>query len=183
MIRCRKIPSLMLVLFGRALALASDAATSATVNTGAGRPPVAAATATYQGDVGFARTTSQTGAVNAARGVAVGVDQDGFSLSISNAVATRNGAVIGTNFNLDIERDGDVSWSRGAAVANGPLQRSVTVGGSAGSVNGRAASVATASGRSDDYGSNKVRTESHNDSRYLRPAEHAKQVVKVRRER
>ena len=160
-------------------AFASDAATSATAGNVNGQPGTAAATATYQGDRGFANTSSQSGRVDIARGVAVGIDQNGLSLSISNAIATRNGTAVATNFNLDIERDGEVSWSRGSTVANGPIERSATVSGSAG--NGSAVSMA--GGRTDDYGRVRVSTESHNRPALLPVREHAKRVIVLRRER
>lgn len=120
-------------LFLTASTFAGDAATSATAGsnprTGGG---TAAATATYDGRVGFARTDTRSGRVNTARGVAVGVDENGLSLSVSTAVAGRVGPAIATNFNLTIDRDGDVAHSTGVSVANGPGPREVTAGGSTG---------------------------------------------------
>ncbi|MFO0839923.1 MAG: hypothetical protein U1D55_15535 [Phycisphaerae bacterium] len=130
------------------VSLASDAATSATVGSGPGGG-AAGATARYEGDRGFARTDTRTGRVNEARGVAVGVDENGLSLSISNAITAPNGVALATNFNLSIDRDGDVSHSGGIALAAGPIERSASAGGSAG--NGRAA-VSQASGRTDPRG-------------------------------
>lgn len=135
-----------------AVANASDAATSATVGGFRGSTTgVAAASARYVGDIGFARTTSHSGSLNLARGVAVGFDEDGLSLSVSNAVATRHGPAIATNFNLTIGRDGDVSSSSGLAVANGPIHREASAGGSVGTGPGRAA-TSIASGKSDRFG-------------------------------
>lgn len=170
-------------LFLTSAAIASDAATSASAGNANGQPGTAVATATYEGDRGFANATSRTGAVDIARGVAVGIDQDGLSLSISNAIATRNGTAIATNFNLEIERDGDVSWSRGAAVSNGPLQRSATVSGSAGNNGGHGTAMSLASGKTDDFGRVRVATESHNRPAIQPVREHAKRVIVVRRER
>ena len=53
-------------------AMAGDARTSAEASNGLLRRGDATATAHYQGKAGFAQTASHSGAVNAARGVAVG---------------------------------------------------------------------------------------------------------------
>ncbi len=142
---------LLAVLAGlvAAPAWASDAATSATAGGNRHGDGSAAATASYEGDVGFARTDSRSGRVNIARGVAVGVDQNGLSLSVSNAIAPQFGPAIATNFNMSIDRDGDVSVSGGAAVARSPIHREVNAGGSAGT--GRPA-TATAGGETDRFG-------------------------------
>lgn len=134
---------------------ASDATTSASAGSNRYGPGTAAATASYGGDVGFARTDSRSGRVNLARGVAVGVDQNGLSLSLSNAVALQGGPAVATNLNLSIDRDGDVSVSGGHAVARGPIHQSVYAGGGAG--NGRAA-IATAGGNTDRFGRVDART-------------------------
>lgn len=110
-----------------ATGLAAETETSANASSRWGRPGDAGATARYEGDVGFARTEARSGRVSTARGVAVGADEHGVSLSISNAVATPLGAV-GTTFNLSIGPDG-VSASRGAAVSVGGRERGVAVGG------------------------------------------------------
>lgn len=152
------------LLVGAGIALASDAATSATVSGGLGGPGTAAATARYTGDAGFARTDTRSGNISTARGVAVGVDRDGLALSVSHAVTLPNGQAIGTNFNLSLDRDGDVSHSTGVALARGPIERSVTVGGSAGTSGAPARSVATA--RSDRFGEARVQT--HAEQRRVR---------------
>ena len=133
---------------------AGEAGTSATAGydrrTAGG---VAEATANYDGRVGWARTDSEVGRRGSqAQGVAVGVDEDGLSLSVSNAVAPRNGPALATNFNLSIGRDGEVASSFGATIASGPIQREASVGGAAGS--GWNGSVATseAAGRTDRFG-------------------------------
>ena len=113
-------------------ALASEADTSAGVSKG---PLVggnaANASAHYEGNIGFARMATNTGRVNTARGVAVGVDNEGLTLSISTALATRLGPALAANFNISIERDGDVSTSRALTVAEGPLGKEASAGGSA----------------------------------------------------
>lgn len=130
------------LLLAPKLVLAADAETDASANARPGGGS-AAATARYDGDHGFARTDTRTGQVNVARGVAVGVDEHGLALSVSNAVAPRHGPAIGTTFNLNIGRDGDVSGSTGVSIAGGGLERGVTVGGNAGD---RRPAVALASG-------------------------------------
>lgn len=140
---------------------ASDAQTSASAGAGLGRD-VAAATARYEGDVGFARTDSRSGRVSSARGVAVGLDEDGLSLSVSQAVAPRFGPALATSLNFGIERDGDVSASLGVARADGPIYRQATAGGGAGS--GRPA-MATASADSDRFGSAEARTWAESSAR------------------
>ncbi|MGE0481743.1 MAG: hypothetical protein AB7Q17_14855 [Phycisphaerae bacterium] len=146
------------------VAFASDASSSATVSGGFGRPGSAGATASYNGDAGFARTDTRSGNISTARGVAVGVDRDGLALSVSHAVTLPNGQAIGTNFNLSLDRDGDVSHSTGVALARGPIERSVTVGGSAGTNGAPARSIATA--RSDRFGETRVQT--HAEQRRIR---------------
>jgi len=148
-------------------AFASDARTSATAgsnsNTGSGG---AGATAAYNGDVGFARTDTQSGNVNFARGVAVGVDKDGITLSVSNALATRNGNAVAANFNMAINREGEVSHSGALTVARGPIEREATAGGSAASGGRFSAPVttATATGRTDPFGTVTAQTHSKTDT-------------------
>ena len=105
--------------------------TSAKGGRTGGRNGTAAATARYSGDIGFARTDSRSGVLNLARGVAVGVDEHGLSLSVSNALAPRRGPAIATNFNVSIGTNGDVSHSAGVAIASGSRHRSVAAGGTA----------------------------------------------------
>jgi hypothetical protein len=140
---------------------ASDAETSATA--GGSRYQhngTAQATASYEGDVGFARTNTQSGSVNLARGIAVGVDQSGLSISVSQAVAPRGGSAVAATFNLSIDRDGQVSRSRGVTVADGPIQRSATAGGRVGTDRYGSTATAFASGRTDRFGRVQVNTDS-----------------------
>jgi hypothetical protein len=107
-------------------------ASSAATNASAGRDILgrgnAQAYATYEGDAGFARTNTRTGSVNIARGVAVGVDEDGLSLSVSTAFDPKHGPAIASNFNLSIGRDGSSS-SHGLAIANDRNERQASAGG------------------------------------------------------
>ncbi|TWT40576.1 hypothetical protein RAS1_42890 [Phycisphaerae bacterium RAS1] len=143
-------------------AIASEAETSASAFGRRFGPGSSAATARYEGDVGFARTETRSGDINLARGVAVGVDEDGLSLSLSNAVAPRGGPALATNFNMSIDRDGQVSTSTGMAVADGRFENEVNAGGAAGSGRGSRAAISQAGGRSDPTGT--VRAETHADS-------------------
>ncbi len=136
-------------------ALAADAETTASAGSGRGRDGTASATARYEGDVGFARTDSRSGRVSTARGVAVGVDEDGLALSVSGAVAGPGGRAIATNLSIEIERDGDVSISSGRADSRGRLFREASAGG----VAGRGSATSVASGRSDRYGTVRVKTD------------------------
>lgn len=133
-----------------ASAFAADAATSATAGSGR-HGGNAAATASYNGDVGFARTDTRSGSVNLARGVAVGFDENGLALSVSNAIAPKHGPAVATNFNLSLGRDG-VAHSTGVSVANGPLHREATAGGSTSSGPLRPTATSIASGQTDRYG-------------------------------
>lgn len=133
-------------------AFASDAATSAAVGGGFGRPGAATATARYEGDVGLARTDTQTGRVNIARGLAVGVDEDGLALSLSNAVMTPGGVAVATNLNIGIDRDGDVSTSTGLTVAAGLREREASAGGQVSTRLGGGTATSIAQGRTDRHG-------------------------------
>ncbi len=138
-----------------AAALASEADTSAWAGAGRGRTGSAGATAHYEGDAGFARTDSRSGATSLARGVAIGVDEDGLSLSISHAIAPRSGPALATTFNMSIGEDGRVSTSGGLSVAESPLQRSVRAGGSAATYG---PALASAGGSTDRFGTVHART-------------------------
>ena len=151
--KARMTLNLVVTLGLTAAALASEAETSATAGSNRFfRNGDASATARYEGTRGFAHTDSQSGAVNTARGVAVGVDRDGISLSVSNAVAPRFGPAVATNFNLSIDRDGGVSHSTGVSVANSPISRSVTAGGNTSAGYGAPTATSIASGRTDRFG-------------------------------
>jgi hypothetical protein len=151
--RFATITASFLTLILTVQAIASDAETSATAGSSRGQANgTAAATARYQGDQGFARTDTRSGAVNIARGVAVGVDRSGLSLSVSNAFASKYGPAVATNFNLSIGLDGRVSSSTGVAVSNGPLSRSASAGGQTATGGRGAGAISQASGHSDPLG-------------------------------
>lgn len=161
------------------MALASEAETSARAGNDRRGNGTASATARYEGDRGFARTRTQSGDVTLARGVAVGVDRDGISLSVSNAVASKRGPAIATNLNISIGRDGQRSVSLGAAVAQGGDRRVASAGGSAVVRRGISPAVASASGETDRRGKVIVRTyaKDHKPERKSRP----RRVIIVRR--
>lgn len=145
-------------------ARASDAETSATAGSSRfDRNGTAAATARYDGRVGFARTDASSGRLSRARGVAVGVDEEGLSLSVSHAIAPPHGPAVATNFSVTIDRDGDVARNASLAIAGGPIERSVSAGGQTGT--GRFVPHASgfATGRTDPFG--RVQASSHSDVR------------------
>jgi hypothetical protein len=147
--------------------LASDAETSASASSNRfKRNGTATATAHYDGKVGFARTNTQSGQVNLARGVAVGIDKSGVSLSVSNAVAPGRGPAVATTFNLSIDRNGQISKSRGTSVSEGPIHRSATAGGSVSTGRHGGAATAFAAGKTDRFG----RVQATSSSQTVRPA-------------
>jgi hypothetical protein len=164
--------------------LASDAETSATAGSNRyHRNGTAQATARYEGDIGFARTNTQSGSVNLARGVAVGLDESGLSLSISQAVAPRGGQAIAATFNLSIDRNGQVSRSRGVSVADGPIRNSATAGGRVNTGRHGNAATAIASGKTDRFGRVQARTESkqYRPQRVLVRRSAPREMVRYRR--
>jgi hypothetical protein len=135
-----------------AAVLGSDAQTSASAGAGRfGRPGSATATANYEGDAGFARTDTRSGTVNIARGIAVGVDENGIALSISTAIAPRRGPAVATNFSIAIGNDGTAT-SDGLAVSVGPAHRSVAAAGGVGAEPFGSQAISTASASSDRLG-------------------------------
>ncbi|MGD8454566.1 MAG: hypothetical protein PVJ57_22355 [Phycisphaerae bacterium] len=146
-----------------ATSFASDADTSASAtNARRGSAGTATATAHYTGTVGFARTDTRSGSTNLARGVAVGFDRDGLSLSVSEAIAPRLGPAVATNFNLSIGRNGEVSGSMGRVVATGSGERSVTAGGGSGAGRLATPSVSYATGRTGATGNVTATTRAYN---------------------
>jgi len=140
---------------------ASEAETSASAGSSRyQRDGTATATARYTGDVGSARTHSRSGKVNVARGVAWGLDKNGLSLSVSNAVAPKRGPAVATTFNLSIGRDGSVSHSTGLAISTGPIHRSASAGGSAATKRRAGGATAFAAGKSDRFGRVRAVTQS-----------------------
>lgn len=159
-----------LVLAGLvSVAAASDAETSAQATGGRGPSGSALATARYEGDVGFARTDTRSGRVNLARGVALGFDADGLSLSLSTALAPRSGPALATTFNISIGTNGEVAHSVGTALATGGTARTVAAGGSAATARHGGTAVAAASGRTQSGGTVRVATQSEH-VRIYRPA-------------
>ncbi|MGE3181447.1 MAG: hypothetical protein AB7N71_07450 [Phycisphaerae bacterium] len=136
------------------MALASSAGSSATAGyDNRTRGGVAEATAEYDGRIGWARTNTETNRRGSnAQGVAVGVDNDGVSLSVSNAHATNRGPALASTFNLSIGRDGDVSTSFGLTTANGPIAREASAGGETATRRSGGTAVAYADGATDRFG-------------------------------
>lgn len=137
-------------------AYASEAETSATAGSSRwNRNGTASATARYQGDLGWARTQSHSGQISHSRGVAVGVDREGLSLSVSRAVAPQGAPGVAATFNMTIGTQGQVSHSTGLSTANGPLYQEVSAGGRTGT---RGPATAFATGRTDSRGEVKAVT-------------------------
>ncbi|HEY3243968.1 MAG TPA: hypothetical protein VGM03_11525 [Phycisphaerae bacterium] len=134
-----------------AAARASDAESSVRIGSDQRGTATADAAARYDGEIGFARTQTRSGNITLARGVAVGFDQEGLSLSLSNGVATRSGLAVATNFNLSIGSDGRVSGSSGNVVSAGTAYRAAETGGST-STRRAAPAISFAAGRSDPAG-------------------------------
>ncbi len=162
----RYLGGLGMVLAMSASAMAGEAMTQASASHGY-RPGdgSAAAMANYdgRGGQGFARTRTETGDLNLARALAVGVDRDGMDVSFSHAIAGPFGilpAYAGT-FNLSIGRDGSVAGSYGGALANGGLVRSVEAGGVTRSGPHGSSAQATAGGEATPGGTVQARTDSY----------------------
>ena len=145
------------------LALAGETNSSATASSDGRRPGQAVATAEYNGNgVGFARTDTRSGNVNLARGLSVGFDQDGLSLSHSFAVAGRNGPAVGTTLNMHIGLDGRGQVSTGQVIASGDNNRSVTVAGGASRRGNSSQAYSTANGKTGRYGEVRASTQTQN---------------------
>lgn len=158
--------TVLAMMMAGGVAMASEAETSASATGRSGRAGDASGTARYKGDVGFARTDTRSGAVNASRSVAVGVDDDGLSLSLSSAVAGRRGPAIATNYNLSIGRDGRVSRSLGRSIASGGRERTAEAGGSTST---RGTSNSLAAGRTVGGGTVEATTRSDSTPRRVAP--------------
>lgn len=154
--------SMLGVLIGT-VARASEAETTATAQNNRWGNGSAAATARYEGDIGFAGTRTRSGDLSLARGVAVGFDEDGLSLSLSNALSSRLGVGIAGNFNLTLGRDGQVAVSSGTTLSVGERHQSASAGGWAGSRRQVSQAASVASGRSDDRGFVRTRTAARQD--------------------
>lgn len=163
-------------------ALASSASTDASAGRDRRGVGNAEAAASYEGDAGFARTNTRTGRVNIARGVAVGVDEDGLSLSVSQAIDPKHGPSIATNFNLSIGRDG-VSASNGISTASGSNTRQVSAGGAVSNERHTPVAISTASGTTGPRGKVAARTNSHTtrpQPRVIRTSSHQPRTIVVR---
>ncbi len=147
-------------------ALAGSANTSATAGSSGWGPGTAAATANYDGNgIGFSKTQANSGRVNFARGLSVGLDQTGLSVSHSYAVAGQRGPAVGGTLNVHVGHDG-VALSGGQSTASQGRSREVNVSGQAGS-NGRSPiATAAASGHASGRGVVNARTFSHSNERY-----------------
>jgi len=168
--RLRTLITTMALAAAPALTAASDAQTSATAGSSRyNRNGAAQASARYDGDFGFARTDTRSGSTSSARGVAVGVDESGLSLSVSNAFASRGGPAVATTYNISIGRDGRVSRSGGMSVADGPIHRSAAAGGSVGTGRHGRNATAYASGRTGRHGRVQARTDSNQGLRRVAP--------------
>jgi len=165
------ITGCMLTLCFAGVAAASEAETDAWANSDRRPTGTAGASARYEGDVGWTRTDAESGRVSLARGIAVGLDEDGLSFSASHALSARNGLAFAGNLNLSIGLDGQVSVSGGRSVAAGPVQRSAQAGGIANARRFGTTSLADVSARSDRYGRAEAQTFSRNSAprRILRP--------------
>jgi len=159
--RARHTLGILLVLSMSGIVAASEAETSARAGSRRGQSGTAEAMARYQGDIGAARTSTQSGRISLARGLAWGLDENGLSLSASHAVAGRRNAVA-RNFNLTIGTDGRVAVSGGRSVSVGSRYRSAGAGGLAGSQRGGSYAVSSAHGQSDRRGV--VRTQTYSRS-------------------
>ncbi len=169
--------SSLAILSSAVSSFGSDAQTSATAAAGRGRTGTAAATAHYEGDAGFARTDTRTGAVNIARAVAVGVDEHGLSFSLSTAIAPKNGRAIAANFNLSIDADGGSAHSVGQTVSIGGVRRSASAGGSTSTESNGSVAASRASGSTSFGGV--VRAETRSEQHRAQPVV-VRRVIRVR---
>ena len=158
--RMRLFNTAIAVLAGvAAMAQAGEATTSATAGSSGRGPGTAAATANYAGGGrGYADTHTRSGKVNLARGIAVGFDREGLSLSTSYAVAGRIGPAVAGTFNLQIGRNGSVSTGVGHTVAQGDRSRTVSASGGTGSTRRSTPAWATATGQTGPRGSVRATT-------------------------
>lgn len=150
---------------GAMSALAGEASTSASATNGWWTHGSAAATANYNGNsgLGIARTRTDNGdAVNIARGLAVGFDEDGLDVSFSHALAPKSGPAYAGTFNMSIGLDGQVSGSYGGSIAQGGMARTAEAGGMTRSNRFGGTSVAHAGGNTAGGGKVDARTQSYN---------------------
>jgi len=150
----RRIGFFAVAFLGMPLAVfAGVAETSAGASSNGRGPGTATASAAYNGDgIGAARTSTHSGKLNIARGLAVGLDEDGLSITHSYALAGKRGKAVGGTLNLHVGRDGETSLSTGSVTASGDRNRAVNVGGAAGSAYRRPIATAQASGSTGSRG-------------------------------
>lgn len=135
------------------LAWAGEASTSATAASNGRRTGTAAATADYDGNgVGFTNTKADSGRLNFARGISLGFDEDGLSLSTSYAVAPQFGPAAAGTFNMNLGLDGSVSGSTGRTIAEGSRTREVSAGGWTGNNRFNSSAGATVAGNTGPRG-------------------------------
>jgi len=166
---------------GMTTVFGSEAATQASVTNGRSGNGSAMATAEYEGTVGLARTRTETGKVTLARGLAVGLDEDGLSVSLSHGVASRRGPAYAGTFNLAINTNGQVSGSYGGALSRGGSSRSATAGGRVQAARRGGSATAFATGQTRGGGTVKASTQSY--QRRVQVARKVLRRVKVIRQR
>jgi len=131
---------------------AGEAGSSASAGSNGFGSGSASADAYYHGDgPGMAKTKTRSGKVNFARGFAIGFDEDGLSLSVSHAVASRFGPAYAGTLSMNIGLDGSVSNSFGHALSLGSHRRSAQAGGFAGSTP-RGSTAGASAGGSTGFG-------------------------------
>jgi len=175
--------TIMLLLgpVGMTATLGSEAATQASVTNGRGGNGSAMATAEYEGVAGLARTRTETGKITLARGLAVGFDEDGLSVSVSHGAASRRGPAYAGTFNLAINTNGQVSGSYGGVLSRGGSSRSATAGGRVQAARRSGSASAFATGSTQGGGAVKASTRSYH--RRVQVARRVLRTVKVIRRR
>ncbi|HUW82509.1 MAG TPA: hypothetical protein VMZ31_06875 [Phycisphaerae bacterium] len=173
--------TLLMGPLGMTTVFGSEAATQASVTNGRSGNGSAMATAEYEGVVGLARTRTETGNVTLARGLAVGFDEDGLSVSLSHGVASRRGPAYAGTFNLAINTNGQVSGSYGGVLSRGGSSRSAMAGGSVYAAPRSGSASAFATGQTRGGGTVKASTQSY--QRRVQVARRVLRTVKVIRRR
>lgn len=167
--RMRKIGTLVasLALFvSVSIVSAGEASSDAWANSNG----AAGANAAYNGDGrGWAKTNTKSGNISYGRGTAFGIDRDGVSFSLSQALAPRFGPAIASTFNVSIGFDGEVNSSHGNSIARGGSVREVNAGGFANSSRFLGGSAgATAGGRTENGGRVHAVTKSNSHRTFFR---------------
>lgn len=166
-----------MLMTGSTLAWAGEASTSAIAASNGGRSGTAAATADYDGNgIGFTKTKAESGRVNFARGISLGFDEGGLSLSTSYAIAPQFGPAAAGTFNMNVGLDGSVSGSTGRTIADGSRTREVSAGGWTGNNRLNSSAGATVAGNTGPRG--RVIAESRS---FDRPSRIATSRIGIRR--